>query len=104
MGELHAPGYASPSRGLKNGSQFRVWRGRVHPLFVLGKARTGRRQTRATQMPGILGESLFLSNRYEASLLAEERYQDAIARGYREGILRYFTFVDSLGDASEPSE
>jgi len=90
VSELAKAGYPSPNRGLKNGSEFRVFNGRVYPLFVLGNSRTDQQPSRATRMPGILGESLFLSNAYEAGLLAQERVQLAIAQGYRNGILRYF--------------
>lgn len=91
IGELQGAGYPTVNRGLKNGSEFRVFNGRVFPLFVLGNARTEPRPTRATMMPGILGESLFLSNASEASVLAQDGIQAAIARGYRNGIVRYFT-------------
>lgn len=90
IGALADAGYSAPNRGLKNGSEFRVFRDRVFPLFVLGNPRTEPRPTRATQMPGVLGESLFLSNPYEASLLAQEPIQLAIARGYLRGVLSYF--------------
>lgn len=89
-GELAQAGYAPPNRGLKDGSRFRVFGDRVFPLFVLGNARSGPRPTRATQMPGILGESLFLSNPREAGLLADTGIQTAIARGYLRGINAYF--------------
>ncbi len=92
--ELSAAGYASPNRGLKNGSRFRVFRNRVFPLFVLGKPREAPRATRATEMPGILGESLFLSNPYEASLLAQDKIRLAIASGYQRGINRYFELLE----------
>jgi hypothetical protein len=90
LGQLRAAGYDAPNRGLKNGSQFRVFGDRVFPLFVLGNPRTEPRPTRGTEMPGVLGESLFLSNQHEAALLGQERIQEAIARGYLQGISRYF--------------
>lgn len=88
VSELGAAGYATPNRGLKDGSRFRVFGDRVLPLFVLGNP--SQRAVRATQMPGVLGESLFVSNPYEASLLAQDRIRLAIARGYQRGINRYF--------------
>ena len=90
IGALADAGYNAPNRGLKNGSEFRVFRGQVFPLFVLGNPRPEPRATRATQMPGVLGESLFLSNPYEANLLAQEPIQLAIAKGYLRGVLSYF--------------
>ncbi len=89
-GELRTAGYAGSNRGLKNGATFREFNGRVFSLFVLGNPRTEPRPTRATMMPGALGESLFLSNPTEAPLLAQDAIQDAIAQGYFRGISRYF--------------
>lgn len=90
LGELQAAGYDSLNRGLKDGSHFRVFGDRVLPLFVLGNPRPAPNATRATQMPGVLGESLFLSNAHEGWLLTHDHIHDAIARGYQAGILRYF--------------
>ena len=90
LAELAAAGYAATNRGLKNAATFRVFNGRTFSLFVLGNPRTEPRRTRATQMPGILGESLFMSNPTEGALLAEPRIQQAIARGYLRGINAYF--------------
>ena len=91
--QLAAAGYQPPNRGLKNGSQFRVFQGRVFPLFVLGASRTEPRVARGITMPGVLGESLFLSNGHEAGLLSQEAFQEAIARGYLQGIQRFFAKV-----------
>ncbi|MEK7214373.1 MAG: N-acetylmuramoyl-L-alanine amidase, partial [Chloroflexota bacterium] len=87
---LAGAGYRAPNRGLKNGSQFRVFQGRVFPLFVLGAPRAEPRPARGITMPGVLGESLFLSNSYEAALLGQDAFQEAIARGYLQGIQRFF--------------
>jgi len=96
-------GYTVTNRGLKEDSQFRTYQGRTYPLFVLGPPRSGAISTRATQMPGILGETLFLSNPREAALLKRGETQEAIARGYREGLRRYFRLIDDglLALASE---
>lgn len=89
-GELRAAGHNVVNRGLKDASHFRVFQGRSFSLFVLGNPRSEPRRTRATQMPGVLGESLFMSNPTEGALLAEERIQQAIARGYLAGVNAYF--------------
>lgn len=90
IAQLAAAGYNPPNRGIKDGANFRVFQGRSFPLFVLGRPRTEPRPTRATNMPGILGETLFLSNPREGALLRDPAIIDAIAMGYRNGIARYF--------------
>lgn len=91
---IRAAGYPVTNRGLKEDTHFRVRQGRSFPIFVLGPPRTGVTTTRATQMPAVLGETLFLTNPVEAQLLAREDVQFAIARGYRDGLLRYFRLID----------
>ena len=93
LGELRKAGYAAPNRGLKNGSEFRVFNGRVFPLFVLGNSRVENQPMRPSTMPGILGESLFLSNDHEANLLMQDGIRQAIAQGYFRGIKDYFAQV-----------
>ena len=89
--------YEATDRGVKDDSVlFRWGRYRGH-LFVLGPARRsgwgwGRRSShpRATKMPGVLGEGLFLSNDVEARLLASREVQLALARGYAAAVVAYF--------------
>jgi N-acetylmuramoyl-L-alanine amidase len=90
LSELAGAGYAATNRGLKNAATSRVFNGRTFSLFVLGNARAEPRRTRATAMPGVLGESLFMSNPTEGALLSEPRIQQAIARGYLRGVNAYF--------------
>ncbi len=85
---LAEAGYQSPDRGIKSDHAFRIWNGRPYNLFVLGPA-TGERHPRATEMPGILGETLFVSNPAESQLLQQPRIIEALAMGYRDGILAY---------------
>lgn len=91
---IRAAGYPTISRGLKEDTTFRVWQGRAFPIFVLGPPRTGAVTTRATQMPAVLGESLFLSNPAEAAQLAREEVLDAIASGYHAALTRYFRLIE----------
>ncbi|MCL4534787.1 MAG: hypothetical protein M1370_06460, partial [Bacteroidetes bacterium] len=81
-------GYRSVDRGTKSDHAFRIWRGQAYNLFVLGPA-TGERHPRATEMPGVLGESLFTSNDTEAYLLRQEYIIEALALGYRDGIVAF---------------
>jgi N-acetylmuramoyl-L-alanine amidase len=86
---VRALGYQSFDRGVKDDSNFRLFQGRVFNIYVLGPG-TGARPHVPTQMPGVLGESLFLSNPGDASMLRQERTWDAIAEGYFEAIVVYF--------------
>jgi len=91
---LRAIGYPALTRGVKDDGLLYSWRGRRGHLFVLGPARTwGRWQVhpRATQMPAVLAEALFVSNNREAQLLASEAGQWALARGYVAAIEAHFT-------------
>ena len=90
VSEIRATGYNVRNRGMKEDANFRIWQGRSYHLFVLGPPRTEPMITRAAQMPGILVETLFISNPTEAALLAREEVLDAIARGYYQGIVAYF--------------
>jgi len=46
--------------------------------------------TRPSEMPGIIGEGLFLTNDDDANALRRDAIVEAIARGYVEGIKAYF--------------
>jgi N-acetylmuramoyl-L-alanine amidase len=103
LGAIRGAGHPVLNRGLKEDSDFRIRNGRSFPIFVLGPPRTGAVTTRATQMPSILGETLFLSNPAEARVLATDAMQSAIARGYRAGLLAYFRLIDE-GALALPAE
>jgi len=57
-------------------------------LFLLGPVSP--RVAHASNMPGALGESLYLSNPLEGALLDRDDILTAIAKGYYDGINRYF--------------
>jgi N-acetylmuramoyl-L-alanine amidase len=76
---LRAAGYNTVDRGIKDD----VVRGH---LAVLAPANLAR----ATRMPGIIGESLFLSNEADAAALKRADIRQAIVQGYLEGIQAYF--------------
>jgi N-acetylmuramoyl-L-alanine amidase len=102
LGAIRAAGYPAVNRGLKEDSDFRVRNGRSFPIFVLGPPRTGAATTRATKMPAVLGETLFLTNPAEARLLASDAMLTAIARGYHAGLLAYFRLIDEGALALPP--
>lgn len=82
-------GYPVVERGVKDDSNFRIFQGRAYNIYVLG-AGSGPRAHTPTQMPGVLGESLFLSNPGDAAMLRKPATLDAIAAGYRDAIVAYF--------------
>jgi N-acetylmuramoyl-L-alanine amidase len=84
--QLRAAGHSTVNRGVKDDANFRIWNGRPFNLYVLGPGPGGRP---ATNMPGVLGESLFLTNPADAAALRTPRMREAIARGYRDAVLRY---------------
>jgi N-acetylmuramoyl-L-alanine amidase len=86
LGEI---GYPTVNRGIKADTNFRIYQGRPYNIYVLGPG-TGARPHIATEMPGILGETLFLSNPGDAARLRDDATLDAIARGYRDAIKSYF--------------
>ena len=45
---------------------------------------------RPSQMPAIIGESLFLTNEDDANAIRKDAIVEAVARGYAEGIKAYF--------------
>lgn len=86
---IRALGYPVVNRGIKDDTNFRVFRGRVFNIYVLGPGDNVRPHI-PTQMPGVLGESLFITNPGDAAMLRQERTLDAIAAGYRDAITAYF--------------
>ena len=87
--QIRALGYPVRDRGVKDDSRFRVFAGRAYNIYVLGPG-TSPRPHVPTQMPAVLGESLFLTNPGDVAMLRQERTLDAIARGYRDAIGAYF--------------
>jgi N-acetylmuramoyl-L-alanine amidase len=89
VGRLRGMGYPAVSRGIKDDASFRIFRGQVYNIYVLGPGE-GPRSHVPTGMPGVLGESLFLSNPADSAVLRRADGVDAIARGYRDGVRAYF--------------
>ena len=100
--ELRAIGHQAEDRGVKDDTVLYSYGLRQGHLFVLGPIHTRRGRSdhpRATEMPGALGESLFMSNDAEAEILASTQGQWALARNYVAAIEAYFK-----SDNDEPSE
>ncbi len=104
---LEAHRYEAPPSVIRANTEMTDAAGRTTPFFVLGPERQltheemderggdwdalgyGRRasiQTRATQMPGVLIELLYLSNEKDAALLKDDSARHYMAVGIAEGI------------------
>lgn len=83
--ELAAIGYKTINRGIHD--DWSVQYAGYH-FFALGPA-----AAQSSQMPGILGEGLFVSNDAEAALLIKDGARQAMARAYASAIQTYFTAV-----------
>jgi len=90
VAEVNRAGYTDVSRGTREDSRYRVFGERAFPLFVLGPGTSGFRQYTPTGMPGVLGETLFLSNPGDAHALRQPAVLHAIASGYRQAVQAYF--------------
>ena len=109
LAELAAHGTPAANRGIEDASCWRTRFDRCFSMFVIGGPRTTTRDeliqrgaspeslsllegrdsitTRATEMPGVLAELLFLSNDADAAILAHDAARWAIARGLAQGLL-----------------
>ena len=84
VASIRAAGYDTPDMGI---SDDRILNKPFGHLFLLGPLTP--RMARASNMPGALGETLYLTNPVEASLLARDDILTAIAQGYYQGIVAY---------------
>lgn len=85
-------GYALRDRGIIDAKCWRSFQGRCVGLYVLSPEGTtalnGQPVTkRATEMPGMLVELLFLSNPEDSALLHSDAARESVARGVAQGIL-----------------
>jgi N-acetylmuramoyl-L-alanine amidase len=102
VSSIRALGYNTVDRGIKDDSIFRVFGGRYYEIFVLGEADATRAHPRAADIPGALGEALFLSNEADAAMLLKDSTLDAIAQGYRNAIIQYFERLAQGGTLEFP--
>jgi N-acetylmuramoyl-L-alanine amidase len=82
---LSAAGYQAQNRRVGDD---KALEGDGQHIFVLGPD-TGD-HTAATNMPGALAETLFISNDREAALLNDDKVQDKLAGGFAAAIEEYF--------------
>jgi N-acetylmuramoyl-L-alanine amidase len=81
---ITAAGYADVDRGVRDDYELRKPEGH---LYLLGPH--NKRITRPSQMPGALGETLFLTNPADRAQLARPAMLTAIGEGYAAGIAAY---------------
>ena len=82
---LAEAGYATNDRRATTDSS--VLGGTSH-YYILGPA--GDPIKRASTMPAIIGEALYLTNDADANALRQERILDALAKGYTEAVKQFF--------------
>lgn len=86
---IRATGYETRDRGVLNDAPIGARFEQDH-TFLLGETAN----FRATTMPGIICEPLFVTNDVEAALLLRDDVRDAIAQAYKAGIDAYFSWVE----------
>jgi len=79
VNSLHQAGYNAKDEGAQDDASF-------GHFAVLAPSNTDR----PTKMPGIIGESLYMTNDQDAAKLHQPQIQQAIAQGYLQGIQAYF--------------
>lgn len=83
---MRAAGYKPPDNGTSDDAPLNKPFGH---LFVLGPLTP--RVARASNMPGALGETLYITNPQEAALLAKDSFLAALAKGYYKGVEEYLS-------------
>jgi N-acetylmuramoyl-L-alanine amidase len=83
---LAEAGYSTNDRRATTDSS--VLGGKSH-YYLLGPA--GDPIKRASTMPAIIGEALYLTNDADANALRQERILDALAKGYTEAVKQFFS-------------
>jgi N-acetylmuramoyl-L-alanine amidase len=83
---IRAAGYPLASRGQRDCYDPQVEKS----YFVIGPVDLGAGRPRATQMPGVIGEAMFITNPTDAARLRDDAILTAEARGYAEAVKRYF--------------
>jgi N-acetylmuramoyl-L-alanine amidase len=82
---IRGAGYPTDDRGATSDSRVL---GQNNHYYLLGPESPVIR--RPSEMPGIIGEPLFLTNPEDAQAIRQEKVQEAVARGYFEAIRAYF--------------
>jgi N-acetylmuramoyl-L-alanine amidase len=91
IARLHAIGYETQPRGVLNDSATAAGALARGHTFLLGESPG----FRPTQMPGMIGEGLFVTNDTEAALLQRDDVRQEIAQAYKDGIDQYFSWLSA---------
>lgn len=83
---VRSAGYPLASRGQKDCYNSAVDKS----YFVIGPVDLAAGRPRATAMPGVIGEAMFITNLADATALRNDAILTAQARGYLEAVKRYF--------------
>jgi N-acetylmuramoyl-L-alanine amidase len=82
---IRGAGYDTADRGATNDSRIL---GQGSHYYLLGPESPTIR--RPSEMPGIIGEAMFVTSTDDSRALRQEKVLEAVARGYVEGITAYF--------------
>ena len=82
---IRGAGYQTDDRGATSDSRVL---GQNNHYYLLGPESPTIR--RPSEMPGIIGEALFLTSPEDAQAIRQDKVQEAVARGYFDAILAYF--------------
>jgi N-acetylmuramoyl-L-alanine amidase len=85
MRNIRGAGYETADRGATTDSRIL---GQGSHYYLLGPESPTIK--RASQMPGIIGEALFVTSQDDSQALRQDKVLEAIARGYLEAIKAYF--------------
>ncbi len=82
---IRGAGYQTDDRGATNDSRVL---GQGSHYYLLGPESPTIR--RPSEMPGVIGEALFLTSPEDAHAIRQEKVQEAVARGYFDAVQAYF--------------
>ena len=88
VNQMSRLGYAARDRGVKNDAEVGGDQSRAHSILLGDNP-----GFRASQMPGIIGEALFMTNDADATFLRRDDARQAIAQAYFTGIEQYFKWL-----------
>ena len=95
---IRGAGYETADRGATNDSRVL---GQGSHYYLLGPESPTIR--RPSEMPGIIGEALFLTSTEDAQALRQEKVLEGVARGYFEAIRPTSRSTREVGETSPPA-
>jgi|SRR5579884_1123011 len=86
--QMGAAGYTGPDRGAHNDSTDDDRQGRFPHMVITGPAVPG--YVTPSEMPGVIGEPLFITNDADAAFVLSRAGHDAIVTAYERAVLGFF--------------